>query len=129
MAVKPYEWVSWSEARSRMPEICSRWSWDREHADKAFVNVLRLRNVSYRGEAHEVDLGLPGKSIRLEDVVTGLLSAPSYGWVKYETKGWSAGVTLGRLHTAPIATVKKSNGRCQRRRTRPGGISLQAHQV
>ena len=54
MAVKPVTWVPWAQARSDMFKICARWSWDSNDADKAFVNVLRLRKVSYKGEAREI---------------------------------------------------------------------------
>jgi hypothetical protein len=81
MAVKPYKWVSWSEARSRMPEIWSGWSYNHYHANKAMVNSLRRGNVPFRGKAYE--LGSPW-SIPLKDVVAGLLSQTVGSLAEYE---------------------------------------------
>lgn len=67
MAVKPYTWVSWSQAQSRMFKISSRWL-----SESAMVNSLRrLDPRYYRGEAHE--LNKPWLKVPLEVVVAGLV--------------------------------------------------------
>jgi hypothetical protein len=49
VAVKPFDWISWWEARARMPSIWAGWHTDRPHADQAMVNALRRGQVHSRG--------------------------------------------------------------------------------
>ncbi len=113
MADKPVTWVPWAIARSNMPKICSRWSWDSNHADRAFVNVLRLRKVSIRGEAREIEIGSywggSRKPIQLQHVVAGLLNVTN-SRAEYDRTPSSAIPAFGRLplHTAPWPTVQKA---------------------
>ncbi len=114
MVVKPYTWVSWSDARSRMPEICSGWSWDSEHADKAMVSSLRgdplrSRNVPVRGGAQVADADLMAmRSVPLKDVAAGLLSTNGYS-AEYEVTRLSAGLTVGRMLLPPQHVTDRKN--------------------
>jgi hypothetical protein len=114
MADKPYKWVSWSDARFRMPEIWSGWAepgWC-DHADRAFVNALRHRNVSYGGDAREnsndYTARLSRTPIRLENVVAGLLSVTSYGRAEYERARLRAAPAWDKLDTIPQSIVENA---------------------
>jgi hypothetical protein len=115
MANERVTWVSWPVARSRMREICSYWSWDSCHADNAFVNALRLRGVSYRGKACEIDpvfgspiatefsIGRSANTDRIEVIVAGLLAISRDGSrVEYERERWASHPAIGRL---PLRTA------------------------
>jgi hypothetical protein len=109
MTAKPIAWVSWWDARCRMPEIWSGWSYDRSGADKAMVNALQSGEVHYRGEAQEAGgAWWPARSVNLKNVITGLVSL-SVGFIEttaeYETTEWTAGVAFGRL---PLQTAPRS---------------------
>jgi hypothetical protein len=110
MAVKPLNWISWREARDRMPQIWDGWRYQPAHADQAMVKSLRRGKVPYRGKAFE-----PGSyrtnPIALQNVVAGLLSlrnppfAASFAQAaEYETTEW--GLALGG-GTRPF-TAKKT---------------------
>jgi hypothetical protein len=105
MAAKPLDWVSWSDARWRMPEIWSGWQWNSEHADRAMVNSLRRGNVPYRGEAHRV--GEAWSKVPLSDVVAGLLSVTVGRLAEYEQASMSSGFQLGRFQTPPRPVTHK----------------------
>src|SRR5262245_24051890 len=105
VAVERVTWISWPEGWSRMPEIWEGWAWNAEHRQKAFVNVLRLRNVNYRGKAREiafygiprldpmVELGLRPDPTPLDRVVAGLLRvsfSSFYAEAEYQRDKWSA---------------------------------------
>jgi hypothetical protein len=111
MAVKPLDWVSWREARDRMPEIWDKWHFEPAHADQAMVNSLRRGNVPCRGKA-SLPRGLSRQPIALRDVLTGLLSLRnpwlplSFGEAaEYEATEWRSVLAIGG-HQAQPMTVK-----------------------
>lgn len=90
MAAEPLDWITWWEARDRMPEICDEWRYLSSHADQAMANSLRRGDVPYRGTAYK-----PGrtKPIDLRDVVAGLLSLRTHPSLfayeaEYEATEW-----------------------------------------
>jgi hypothetical protein len=107
MTVTPHEWISWSDARWRMPEIWDGWRYRTADADQALVNSLRRGNVSYRLSRNDPYAGtyedsvfapFMNKKIDLRDVVAGLLMLQFYRSpirAEYETEelahmpGWS----------------------------------------
>jgi hypothetical protein len=101
MAVKPYTWISWSDARSRMGAIWDGWSWDRDSADRSFVNTLRRLDARYfRGEARDYD----GGKIPIADVAAGLTNL-FYKRAEYEKTTLSSGMILSRMITPPRAVT------------------------
>jgi hypothetical protein len=50
MTAKPLNWISWREARQRMPKIWDRWAYFPDRADRAMMNTLRRGHVLCRGE-------------------------------------------------------------------------------
>jgi hypothetical protein len=67
LAVTPYTWVSWAEARRRMPDIWHFWLIDRE-ANASMVKVLRRGRVECRGPDGVAD----GYRVRLHDILPAL---------------------------------------------------------
>ena len=55
MFVRSYNWATWLDARSRMPEIWSGWKDDHDHAHRAMTNSLRRGKVPVRGFARVED--------------------------------------------------------------------------
>jgi hypothetical protein len=109
MAAEPFNWVSWQEARHRMPEIWDGWHYFLS-ADHAMVSSLRRGNVPCRGEAYGLGLW-PTKPISLREVVAGLLSLRS-SWslfaheAEYETTEWRTVLTIGGYQGQPTKVKK-----------------------
>ena len=113
MAVKPFDWISWSEGRRRMPDIWDGWRFQTSHADKAMVSSLRRGNVPFRGEAHEPlfpDLPIvrprTDRPLALPEVAAGLLvlqfSLHQLTLAEYEATEVGSVLVLGGITPAPV---------------------------
>src|SRR5436305_8303744 len=105
MVAEPYTWVSFSEARARMPQIWNGWSNLPHHANRAMVNALRRGDGPVCGEAQELG---SLESVRLETVIAGLLSLAA-GVAEYETTGSSSGLRLGGYQTSAGPVTRKKS--------------------
>jgi len=81
MAAKPFNWISWWEARQRMPEVWNLWAILPDRADRAMINALRRGRVPYRGAdgwSYSWSYS-PSRPVRLEQVVPALSKILLYG--------------------------------------------------
>jgi hypothetical protein len=121
MAVKPLDWISWREARDRMPEIWDGWRYQLAHAVRAMVNALRRGHVPHRGEAWTPGSRYTRQPIALRDVVAGLLSlrllSSFTAEAEYEATEWRSVLVRHRRcrptgHETPLSSRGADRRRC-----------------
>jgi hypothetical protein len=118
VAIKPFQWISWREARHQMPEIWDEWRYQTARADNAMVNSLRRGKVPCRLDPDNLRAGAyedrgsvvwwSGEKVDLRNIVAGLLrldfGSPMRG--EFDTTEWGSVLALGGYQNQPIALKK-----------------------